>query len=150
MKIWKDMTARCRKQALERLSAAGIEDQVVVKWRALSDPTGLGQYRSGSQFRSRPTIWVNEKLPQLADEQGVLDQIEVIILDTILHEYAHAMWEYARFRAPSLFRLMSELADEEEFVETMGLVLRGKYQTPVYRNLARKFGEVLASGAFTP
>ena len=124
-----------------RLQRMGIHDQLRVKFRPLADPTWLGQYRSLSQFRGGPIFWV--------DPAAHADQPDVrrAIVQTILHEYGHVIWEYARLRDPDLYDRAQTVADEdeEEFAETFALVVYNGAASPAYRGIIQLYARALAT-----
>jgi hypothetical protein len=122
-----------------RLQRFGIDDRLQIKFRKTAEPDWLGQYRSFSQFRSGPIFWVNEA--------AHVDQPDVrkALVQTILHEYGHVIWEYARMRDPALYDLVTTIAgdDEEEFAETFAIVVYNDAASPAYRDVVRHYVKAL-------
>jgi hypothetical protein len=142
--------ADAKRWLLDELSAShSISDMVTVKIKKdhpLFRKGGcLACYRSASQFRSRPIIWVNADLHNICLRVSqeainpVEEPVEQILRDTLAHEYGHVVAEYARFRIPELQKfIFSTYSDEEDFAEDMAKFLNRR--EPVYtdRNYFRK------------
>lgn len=137
---------RAKAEAVSLLRAFDIDDdEFIVKVKPnLRDPGFLGQYRSFSQFRGRPIFWLNSRLHRVVEtwlaKHARLDQTidaHRVAVDTILHEYGHVIWEFARLRDPALYADVREVSDddEEEFAETFALVVRKGSASPAYRRI---------------
>jgi len=146
---------KAKSEALRLLAEVGIEDDIVVKIHKTT-ASALGQYRGASQFRSGTTFWISPDVPAVLVREGIAaSMLEDVIVDTILHEYGHVLWEFLRIRShlnPKAERLWedvralstgSEDDDEEGFAENFGLAVSGREQSPVHLAFARRFGELL-------
>lgn len=154
----KEALALARKEAVKKLAAAGIEDRIVVKLRALTvGPEAVGQYRGMSQFHSSaPIFWISNNVA-LWDRLEPVDLVRGMTI-TILHEYGHVIWEHLRVRnsfkpRPEAEKLWNDLRalstgsaaeDEEEFAEAFAQSLYWGNQTVVSK-FARRFGTLLRS-----
>jgi hypothetical protein len=84
------------------LRAAFIPERPTI--RAQPSPDGsVAAYRTFSQLKSRPTVWVDlaaarGQLPLGAD----LAALRTLLRDAVLREYGHAILEWARMQAPAL------------------------------------------------
>lgn len=152
---FKARVAKAKKRAVAALRAVGINDRFTVRVKKVR-PGVLGVYRHHSQFMSRgPIFWVNEDLPKIAKRDGVSDRLDDIIFDTLLHEYGHVMFEWARevskhkyARQVKTFwediQAQSTGPDfEEEFAEMMAKTLGDGHLDPVYHGFAERYGELL-------
>jgi hypothetical protein len=151
-KLTKRIVNEAKEQALAALKSHGIDDNFTIKLK--SEPfkkkkkkaEWLGMYRSMTQFRGHhiPIFWLNEKLPQFAAE--VDEPVAVTTLETILHEYGHVMYEYARVRDSKLFSMMRNISDdEEEFAEMMARVLGCRWKVPPYEEIIKRYVESMSS-----
>jgi hypothetical protein len=142
--------ATAKKRALVLLRDVGIKDSFTVKIHLTkgSGADALGWYRSMSQFRGGAIFWISPTLPQMASAQGVEDQIDLIVLDTLLHEYGHVIWEFAKknHNAKSLWDKVQEVTagNEEEFAEMFAHNIRRKYGGS-FTEIARLHGRLLAA-----
>ena len=145
----KKFVSYAEKEALEHLSEHGIADAIVVKIKRMKDPRWLGSYRGLSQFKSSyPIFWVNEQLLEKIKAEGIHeDDAPLVITDTILHEYGHVIWEFLRIRGSTqqeAQRLWDDIRavedDEEEFAENFAFAVRGRYDSPVYMQFAKRWG----------
>ncbi len=96
----------------------------------------LGKYSSNSFLRTgAPNISINPGLIHANCQEHnrkadpVLDDPldpETVAVDTVLHEYGHAIQELIREEAPRLHRIVArQFDDEEEFAEEFMIYLRG-------------------------
>jgi len=151
---FKDRVKTLRNEAAGLLEAVGIHDRFVVKVRPI--PEGcLGLYRGGSQFRGKPIFWINSNLPKLASEEGVTDRFDEMVLDTILHEYGHVIYEFAEHHskfpwncsAKKLWDTIQSLNDGpsfyEAFAENMVRYLKGSTSNSTYVSLVKQFAKCL-------
>lgn len=109
-----------RDAALKILKEAGIEDGITVKVRPFTGEQEhwLALYRSLSQFRGRPVIWINENLDDVMEEFGVPEDRRFdILVDDILHEYAHVIAEWGRKGNSRITELIQQWGTEEDFAE---------------------------------
>jgi len=84
-------------RAVKNLAKVGIEAIFTIKVRSFPEKAAdnLAQYRSRTQFTSRPIFWINERLPEMVDEAFVEPEvIPRIVEDSIYHEYGHVMFEF--------------------------------------------------------
>ena len=125
-----------------RLQRFGIVDHITVKFRPTSQTDSLGQYRSFSQFRGGPICWVSS---EITEENYPDHDIHQIIVDTILHEYGHVIWEFARLRDDKLMKMCDAAAfgDEEDFAETFAVVVANNAVSPTYRKIVKRYVESL-------
>lgn len=133
----KTISAAAR-DAQAALEAFGIRDSFNVKVKdfgpAHADDVGL--YRSRSQFRRGPIFWINKNLTALVPEPLLHGEIVM----TLLHEYGHVIYEYARIRAPALRVLIDDVTDDEEdFAETFSIAVARGARAPTYRRIAAMF-----------
>jgi hypothetical protein len=118
--------AKAKATVLAVLARRGIDDDFTVKLRSPTKGEWLALYRSGSQFKSGTIFWLNAK--------HALDQRELVL--TLLHEYAHVIWELAReSSAPAMTRLFEDLNDtfmddEEEFAESFARAAVSAHEAP--------------------
>lgn len=114
--------------AFKILKEAGIEDAVTVKVRPFTGDKEkwIALYRGLSQFRGRPIIWLNEELDDLMDEYDVPEDRRFdILVDDILHEYAHIIAEWGRIRDHRITDLITESwGDEEDYAESFILYIK--------------------------
>lgn len=84
---------------LKLLKRQGITIAPLVKVKLFTgrNKACMGLYRSGSIFRSgKPIIWINSEIEKTMEVYGVAkSKLSIIIEDTILHEYAHAIADQA-------------------------------------------------------
>jgi len=119
------------------LAKLGIRDIVTVKVKRFAkSPNWLAMYRGGTQFSrggGNPIFWVNEGLLDVMRDEGVEDhQLLKVVYDSLLHEYGHVVWEWARMDGRAVGgqgeawswiqdRVVGTLAgiwdDEEDFAE---------------------------------
>lgn len=122
-----------KKRLQKRLAPYGIDDEITLRVKNLSthrqknlrDAAAL--YRGFSQFRGSPIFWLNsnpkpyeEVIQEDLDAVGhVVNTPDILILDSLHHEYGHVIAEYIRARNPELWaNLMQEFDhDEEKFCE---------------------------------
>jgi hypothetical protein len=138
------------KQALSETSvlllAFDIDDSVTVKIKNFKSDRkhALAVYRSGSQFRSVPIVWVNDSFVAMCEEQCE-DPLKQLVL-TLLHEYGHVIYEFARCRLPELHADIDAVADDEEdFAETFAVVVRNKAESSAYRSFIARYMAALRS-----
>lgn len=137
-----------RKFLFERLAHYGIEDSVIVKVHSVNIPEAVAQYRSLSQFRSKPTFWLS---PDLVDggmstcEGAIQGDIE----ESLMHEYGHVVWEWAHKsnhqKSEKLKKLLTSWDDDEEdFAEDFAQALTGRWPDVKIEKVARLYGRFLS------
>lgn len=140
-----------KREAMSRLRRYGIDDRFTVKVR--SNPSfnehTLACYRGMSQFRSGPIFWINPQFLQIVERESLSSQAQGILVDTLLHEYGHVMYEYIRWNESAGLKGKVEALNtgpdfEEDFAESMAQALSGRCPDPVYEQIARDFGADLA------
>lgn len=112
----------------------------------------MGQYRSFSQFRSRPIIWLNPNLKSIVEDNEreiygddfipavVERETFVAAVHTIIHEYGHVIAEYLRCRTEIWHEVLRQFDDEEDFAE--GFIEYVNYQIDSrYKKVIRIFIE---------
>ena len=121
-----------------RLQRFGIVDRITIKFRTTLEPGWLGQYRSLSQFKSGPIFWVNSNI---TEDNYPDHDVHRIIVDTILHEYGHVIWEFGRLRDQKLYEMCEAVSDgdEEEFAETFAVVVSNNAVSPTYRKIVKQY-----------
>jgi hypothetical protein len=110
-----------RKIAIVWLHDEGIDDDFLVKIRKFPKEQSrwIAKYRARSQFKYKPIFWINEDLLELMKEYGVDEErTSEIVIDNIIHEYAHVIGEWLSIRnKPSYQGLLDTFGSEEEFAE---------------------------------
>lgn len=114
----------------ELLQVRGIRDSFVVKIHPFTGyrKEWVALYRSMSQFHSYIIFWINPKFILQAKGRGALEEniVSDLVIDSLLHEYAHVILEWATTRDPILLRMILEdYTDPEEFAEGMIDILKG-------------------------
>jgi hypothetical protein len=157
---FKTRVKKAKERAAEALKAAGIEDRFIVKVKKVKEDW-LGLYRHRSQFSSKPIMWINQNLPAMAREAGVTDRFDEMLVDTILHEYGHVVYEFAELRGrptwmnnPTARRLWRDIRglqrgprfNEEVFAETMARFLKGEPTKGAYQGIAQRYAECISDG----
>jgi len=112
--------------ALGLLSKAGIHDDIKIGLRKFAgdQQCWLALYERMSQFEAPPRFWVNTQTPGIIDA-AVLPQdmtVEDVMIDSVLHEYAHVIEEYSRLGdgGEEMHDLIyGPFSDEEDFAEYM-------------------------------
>jgi hypothetical protein len=118
--------------AMNRLYEHGIDDKFTLRvktFKRKDNTRWVALYRGFSQFASGPIIWINEDIPRIMKEKCCKDDedwefmcatgdVNRGTIDSIIHEYAHVIAEYARYRDDKLRDFIkSHWHDEEEFAE---------------------------------
>lgn len=112
------------------LHAHGINDTFVVKIHPFKGhrKKWVALYRSMSQFRNNIIFWITPHFVTNCIDCGSLKEnaIADLVTDSLLHEYAHVVFEWAANRDPVLLRMiMDDYNDPEEFAEGMIDILKG-------------------------
>lgn len=153
----KKSVAKAKKDAMELLALRGIYESFTVKIRpqeAFDDQDTLACYKCLSQFRSRPIFWVSQELPSLVAEVMGNQSVHEVLVETLLHEYGHVIYEYAvKRRDTGLFEVIDTLhphfkmlfvdedeSAEEHFAESFALSLSNPKLEDGYTELAKRFG----------
>jgi len=145
----KDAVAKAKRWTSDSLRRLGIHDAITVKVKQFAkSPNWLAMYRSNSQFGRNPIFWINENILDVMRDEEVPDsKLLKVVYDSLLHEYGHVVWEWARTRDSETYdMLLNGWGDEEEFAE--GFIqfalngLGGKGYGPVV--------EAFTAKAFTP
>jgi len=154
---FKDRVKKARNQAAKLIKAAGIDDHFIVKVKKVRE-NWLGLYRHRSQFSSKPIFWINSDLPRMAREADVTDRFDEMLVDTILHEYGHVIYEFAELRGKPTWmnnptarhlwndiqRIRTASGFEEVFAETMARFLKGEATRGAYRDIVQRYAECLS------
>ena len=117
--LTKQLVAKAKKTALEKLHALGVRDNIVIRIKPTSRGDWVGQYRARTQFTGQgrgPIFWVSETLDEslarVREEEGEAPPTEISVLNelirTILHEYGHVIAEWAWFRNENAQKLIQE------------------------------------------
>lgn len=149
----------------EWLAKAGIEDEVRVEvWKRMprvGDPAkSVGSYARHSQFRGSPVLRLSANIPEIVKEDCLAHgegrhQIEhdtiACARDTLVHEYGHVVWEFARLSSsphPDLPRLRALVTGwkggEEQFAEDFAEAL-GSFLDPAMKEIVALYAAVLRS-----
>src|SRR6267142_1283237 len=121
------VVSSARLEAARLLREIGIDDQFTVKVHPITvHSEAIAQYRSRSHFRSGPVFWIS---PLHSTDYDV-------VVDSILHEYGHVIWEYAEVRklaeAKGLYAAVQAISPygEEDFAETFAHAVRNGSSLP--------------------
>lgn len=152
------------KQFSEYLEEHEIYDKPLIKIkdfakagvRGSENREALAVYRSKSQFTSgKPIFWVNSNFDQIIRE--VEDEVNAggeshtnldaevfkALVDTLLHEYGHVIYESADFTSvddPELLQLIEVVSDDpEEFAEEFMQYIRGD-SDPAFDRIVSEYG----------
>lgn len=152
---FKARVAKAKKRAVAALKAVGIKDPFTVRVKKVGGEA-LGLYRHHSQFMQRgPIFWINEDLPKIAKKSGVSERLDDILLDTLLHEYGHVIYEFALEMAKHKYANQTKAfwkdiqaqntgpGFEEEFAEMIAHTLGDGHIDPVYYEFAERYAELL-------
>jgi hypothetical protein len=102
-----------------------------------------------------PIFWINEDLPKLVKKSGVSERLDDILLDTLLHEYGHVIYEFAlemakHKDASQTKAFWSDIQAqntgpgfEEDFAEMMASTLGNGHLNEVYYEFAERYAELL-------
>jgi len=102
------------KRVKDELFEKGIDDDFTCKIKELKHVDWLAQYRSNSQFSSRPIFWINKDLYK---KIGKINPYTVAS-DNIRHEYGHVIAEWGYARNPEISKIIRDnWTNEEEFAE---------------------------------
>lgn len=113
------------RDAFERyLGNNGIHDRMIIKIRRFSEKhkRWIALYRSMSRFNGEVIIWINVDFRRILRGYDInpMYTITDIITDSLLHEYAHVIFEWAAKRDPVLLNMIiTGYTNEEEFAEHM-------------------------------
>lgn len=117
----KDAVAKAKGWTLDSLRRLGIRDMVTVKVKRFAkSPNWLAMYRSNTQFGRNPIFWINENILGVMRDADVPDsELLKVVYDSLLHEYGHVVWEWARARDPETYEMLLNgfWGNEEEFAE---------------------------------
>ncbi len=119
----RDAVAKAKKWTLDSLRRLGIHDMVTVKVKRFAkSPNWLAMYRSNTQFGRNPIFWINENILDVMREADVPDsELLKVVYDSLLHEYGHVIWEWARARDADTYKTLfwgnKTWGGEEEFAE---------------------------------
>ena len=125
----RDILLQVKGKALDKLARVGILDSFVLKAKNPKNEDWVAVYRSHSQFRNRnlgAIIWLSKNI--------LNDQEESVI--SVLHEYGHAIAEWAAVRNGNLANIIQtnwvgEMYgrpwDEEEFAEDFARYCFGSF-----------------------
>lgn len=80
----------------------------------------LAQYRTGSQFKSKPAFWLNERFPDLIKDEDMpdTDSLSEVVEDKLIREYARTISEWGEKRDKDLIETIHmAFTNEEDFME---------------------------------
>jgi len=119
--VVRDAVSKAKKWTSDSLRRLNIHDTVTVKVKQFAkSPNWLAMYRSNSQFGRNPIFWINENILGVMRDEDVPDsELLKVVYDSLLHEYGHVVWEWARARDPETYDMLLNgfWDDEEEFAE---------------------------------
>ena len=112
------------------LGKNGIRDVCTIKIHAFKGYKNrwVALYRSMSQFNGNAIFWINSDFHKILAKYDVnpIYTLADIITDSLLHEYAHVIFEWATKRDPVLLNMIvAGYSNEEEFAEHMIETLKG-------------------------
>jgi hypothetical protein len=132
--VFDKLISEARRAFISDLNLIGIpEKSFTIRVKELKnkghDPSWLALYRSRSQFGQRPIFWVNARLIEMMDREGIDigDRLRVVI-DTLSHEYGHVIEEWVHVRGTDEAKRMLKNGwgnDMEEFAEDFMQYARG-------------------------
>lgn len=124
--------ASAKKETLRRLSEYGINDsftlriksheKIAKRVRRCPDTAEgcLALYRGASQFGSGPIFWIRDdfeaEVARLDEEYDMMGRTNpyTVAIQTLLHEYGHVIYEWARWRDSELLKIIEDAFDDEE------------------------------------
>jgi hypothetical protein len=117
-------------EVAQLLQMHGIEDSFVVKIHPFKGyrKDWIALYRASSQFHGNVIFWINPNFKKMCKSCGALEENTVtdLVIDSILHEYAHVIFEWATKRDRTLLlMILSDYNGAEEFAEGMIDILKG-------------------------
>lgn len=145
------MTTRAQVSAAARevirvLRQHGIEDGFGVRLGKVGGGC-LAHYKARSQFSARGAVFVVS--PRLDKAIGPEHNVtpHALLVDTLLHEYGHVIYEWARLRDPALFHEVVESVDgdEEDFAETFAHAMTKRWPDRGMERIAETYGAKLAA-----
>jgi len=146
----RDAVAKAKKWTSDSLRRLGIRDTVTVKVKQFAkSPNWLAMYRSNSQFGRNPIFWINENILGVLRDEDVPDsELLKVVYDSLLHEYGHVVWEWAKARDPETYDMLLNgfWGDEEEFAEGFVQFALNGLGEKGYRSVVEAFVEKV----FTP
>lgn len=94
----KRLGAQGKKAAADLLGKRGLKDPdyFTLKFKRVSNPNWIAQYRSYSIMSGRPIFWMNINLPEVVKDYDPDANIVWILTDNILHEWWHAIMDAFR------------------------------------------------------
>jgi len=101
--------------------------------------------RSTVRF-TNPIFWINEDMNDIIMESEAkfdhrIDEYEVIT-DNIIHEYAHSIYKWAKYRNPSLLKMIHKAwGNEEDFAEGFIDYIQEGIGLSEYGQVIQKFKE---------
>lgn len=117
-----------RRTAIRWLHDEGIDDDFLVKIKRFPKEQSrwIAKYRARSQFKSKPIFWINEDLIKFMKEYGIDEErTSEVILDSIIHEYAHVIGEWLFIRDKMSYQeLLNIFGSEEEFAEIFAMEMK--------------------------
>ena len=123
---------------LKYLGLTACTAKPVVKIKPMKRARGnhadsLAVYRSGSAIFGNPIFWISDTFVETAREYRLRpSDVKGSLLDTICHEYGHALCDLLRFvdrrNGTDNYRrlVLAPYRDEEVFAEEFGAVLAGR------------------------
>jgi len=118
--------------ALIDLKNIGIEDDIVIKIKDFQKKKidAVGIYRSFTQFRSKPTFWLDENFPTVSaniskevweddcEDQRIESEYWRGLIDTCFHLYGRVIAECLRMQDNEGYALIVDnFTNEDEFAE---------------------------------
>lgn len=121
----------------QRLSLVDIDDPVRVRIKPFGRHrdcrlrTAIACYRSFSQFRSGPIVWINDDFLGIARRAGLPRRVVADeLLVTLCHEYGHVIAEFLRLRDDFGWEVLcAAYPDEEDFAEDFARFLDSRPTT---------------------
>lgn len=115
---------KARDEALQMLETLGIEDHMSVDIYKFDDqPEWMTRYHGNSQFEGGIHVSVNSDILDLIPTISKRNdkRFYTVLVNSMLHEYAHAILEYMRLELPQTYKIYSDAYDteqeEEQFCE---------------------------------
>lgn len=130
------------REAETALARFGVQDRFTVKIKPARKGEWIGMYRSRTQFHGHrlPIFWISEAAPRIAKATGW--SLHRALVSTLLHEYGHVIYEWAKLESPALMQDIENITDDEEdFAETFGIAAMNGASSPAYRKIAARYFE---------
>lgn len=113
------------------LGNSGIHDRTIIKIHRFPENQKrlVALYRSMSRFNGDVIIWINSDFRRILKGHDInpMYTLADIITDSMLHEYAHVIFEWGSVRDQVLLNMIiEEYTNQEEFAEDMIDVFKGE------------------------